>query len=209
MRKKISIVCMTVGVLLITAAVSLAVYNQVQERHAADAADSVMLLLHQIIESPPASNEPESTAPETDPEPPSEGTDSDKMTVMEIDGYGYIGYLSIPALSLELPVMSEWDYTRLKIAPCLYYGSVKTGNMVIAAHNYARHFGKLSQLKLGDILQFTDMDGTVYTYQVGDVETLPATATEEMIASDWELSLYTCTYGGRSRVTVRLKRCLQ
>ncbi len=80
-------------------------------------------------------------APETDPEPPSEVTDSDKMTVMEIDGYGYIGYLSIPALSLELPVLS--------------------------------------------------------------------TATEEMIASDWELSLHTCTYGGRSRVTVRLKRCLQ
>lgn len=209
MRKKISIVCMTVGVLLITAAVSLAVYNQVQERHAADAADSVMLLLHQIIVSPPASNEPESTAPETDPEPSSEVTDSDKMTVMEIDGYGYIGYLSIPALSLELPVMSEWDYTRLKIAPCLYYGSVKTGNMVIAAHNYARHFGKLSQLKIGDTVRFTDMDGTVYTYQVGDLETLPATATEEMIASDWELSLYTCTYGGRSRVTVRLKRFSQ
>lgn len=128
------------------------------------------------------------------------------MTVIEIDGYGYIGYLSLPALGLELPVLSEWDYTRLKTAPCLYYGSVKTDNMVIAAHNYTRHFGKLSQLKPGDTIRFTDMDGTVYTYQVGDLEILPPTATEEMITSDWELSLYTCTYGGGSRVTVRCER---
>lgn len=206
MRKKISIVCMTVGILLIAAAISLAVYNRYEENRAADAADSVMSLLHQAIEADPSANEPDSNPPETDTEPPSEKTDSGKMTVIEIDGYGYIGYLSIPALALELPVMSEWDYNRLKIAPCLYYGSVKTDNMVIAAHNYTRHFGKLSQLKPGDIIRFTDMDGTVYTYQVGDLETLPPTATKEMIASDWELSLYTCTYGGGSRVTVRCKR---
>jgi len=206
MRKKISIVCMTVGVLLIAAAISLAIYNRLQEEHAAEAAERVLSLLHQEIEANPNANEPDSNPPETDTEPPSEKIDSDKMTVIEIDGYGYIGYLSLPALGLELPVLSEWDYTRLKTAPCLYYGSVKTDNMVIAAHNYTRHFGKLSQLKPGDTIRFTDMDGTVYTYQVGDLEILPPTATEEMITSDWELSLYTCTYGGGSRVTVRCER---
>ncbi len=40
-----------------------------------------------------------------------------EMTVVEIDGYGYVGVLTIPALELELPVMSEWDAARLKIAP--------------------------------------------------------------------------------------------
>ena len=198
MRKKISIVCMTAGVLLMAAAISLAVYNRYEENRAADASDKVLPLLHQAIEANSHIDRP-------DTKPPDE-TNSDRMTVVEIDGYGYIGYLSIPALELELPVLSEWDYTRLKIAPCLYYGSVKTDNMVIAAHNYPRHFGKLSQLKPGDTVRFTDMDGTVYTYQVGDVETLPPTATEEMMISDWELSLYTCTYGGGSRVTVRCER---
>lgn len=201
MRKKISIVCMTVGVLLIAAAVALSAYNYYEEKRAADAADNVMSLLHQAIGSPPTSNELETNPPEL----PFEETDSDKMTVMEIDGYGYIGYLSIPALDLELPVMSEWDYSRLKIAPCLYYGSVKTDNMVIAAHNYTKHFGKLSNLKLGDVVRFTDMEGIVYTYRVGDIEILPSTATEEMIVSGWNLSLYTCTYGGTSRVTIRCK----
>ena len=46
MRKKISIVCMTVGVLLIAAAISLALYNRLQEEHAAEAAERVLSLLH-------------------------------------------------------------------------------------------------------------------------------------------------------------------
>ena len=215
MRKKVSIVFMAFGVLLIAAAILLAVYNRRQEQRAADAVDSVMPLLHQAIEANSIADEPDSSAngpdpsaPETDTKPPAEETDSDRMPVAEIDGYGYIGYLSIPALGLELPVMSEWDYTRLKKSPCLYYGSVKTDNMVIAAHNYTQHFGRLSDLKTGDAVRFTDVDGTVYNYQVGDVETLPPTATEEMITSDWNLTLYTCTYGGKNRVTVRCERTI-
>lgn len=200
-RKKISIICMVSGILLIAGAISLAVYNRYEENRAADAADSVLPLLHQAIEANSHADKPG-----TDAKPSPDETNSGQMAVVEIDGYGYIGYLTIPALELELPVMSEWDYTRLKTAPCLYYGSVKTDNMVIAAHNYTRHFGKLSQLKPGDTIRFTDMDGTVYNYQVGDVETLLPTATEEMITSDWVLSLYTCTYGGGSRVTVRCER---
>lgn len=204
MRKKISIVCMTLGVLLLAAAISLAVYNRYEENRAAEASERVLPLLRQAIEAnshaePP---KPENITPgPAEPEP--EETAPDRMTVVEIDGYGYIGYLSIPALELELPVMSEWDYTRLKTAPCRYYGSVKTDNMVIAAHNYSRHFGRLSQLKPGDTVRFTDMEGVVYDYTVGTLETLPPTATEEMIQGDWALSLYTCTYGGKKRVTVR------
>ncbi len=229
MRNRVSIVFMSLGALLIAASISLAVYNLCQERGAADAADSVMPLLVGAIEANAndGDKKPESDTPETVETPPYEnpdesrpqdgsdaapttaGTESDKMTVVEINGYGYIGYLSIPALGLELPVMSKWDYSRLKKSPCLYYGSVKTDNMVIAAHNYARHFGKLSKLKIGDTVRFTDMDGNVYVYAVGDLEIIKPTATEEMIASDWELSLYTCTYGGKSRVTVRCERVIE
>ena len=61
-------------------------------------------------------------------------------------------------------------------------------------------------MEIGDTVQFTDMKGKVYIYEVGDIEILPPTATEEMIVSDWDLTLYTCTYGGESRVTVRCER---
>ena len=128
------------------------------------------------------------------------------MTEVVIDGYAYIGYLSIPSLGLELPVMSEWDYTRLKIAPCRYSGSTKTDDLVIAGHNYARHFSPIKGLKEGETVYFVDMDGVRSDYQVASVEVLAPTAVEEMTSGTYDLTLFTCTYGGRSRVAVRCQR---
>lgn len=69
-----------------------------------------------------------------------------EMTEVEIDGYYYIGYISIPALGMELPVMSDWSYPQLNISPCRYAGSTKTDDLVIAGHNYTRHFGGIKNL---------------------------------------------------------------
>lgn len=99
--------------------------------------------------------------------------------------------------------MAQWDYQRLKIAPCRYTGSTKTDNLVIAAHNYARHFGNLSKLTAGERISFVDMDGIVTVYEVALVETMEPTAIEEMTDGSYDLSLFTCTYGGQYRVTVR------
>lgn len=88
------------------------------------------------------------------------------MTEVEIDGYSYIGYLSIPKLELELPIMADWDYARLRIAPCRYTGSVRGEDLVIMAHNYASHFGGLAKLSEGDNVIFTDMDGITTVYEV-------------------------------------------
>ena len=74
---------------------------------------------------------------------------------------------------------------------------------MIAAHNYKSHFGRLSQLQAGDIVIFTDVNGKDHCYEVVLLETLPKEATQEMITSGFDLSLYTCTPGGASRVTVR------
>lgn len=187
MRRKFGVNCMIFGALLIVAALSLMIYNYSADRRASQAADSLIPKL-------------KTSATE------SGKNDSDEMKIVEIDGYGYVGYLSIPDLNLELPVMAECDYDRLKISPCRYYGSVKTDDMVIAAHNYTRHFGRLSRLKAGSRIVFTDMDGDVYNYKVGNTETLAPTATAEMIQSEWDLTLYTCTYGGASRITVRCEK---
>ena len=61
------------------------------------------------------------------------------MPEKEVDGQRYIGVLRIPALSLELPVISEWSYSGLKESPCRYIGSAYLNNMVIVAHiSFAR-----------------------------------------------------------------------
>ena len=194
MRNKLGTICMILGTVLILAALSLFLWNRREAEQAGEAAADI---LPQVVEQI-AETAAEAPAP-PDPLDPT-------MTEVEIDGYLYIGYLSIPALGLELPVMSEWDYNRLNIAPCRYSGSTKTDDLVIAAHNFAQHFGGLSGLTGGEQVIFVDMDNVVSTYTVVAVEILAPTAVEEMTNGEYDLSLYTCTYGGRSRVTVRCDR---
>ena len=125
------------------------------------------------------------------------------MPTQTIDGIDYIGVLEIPSLNLELPVISQWSYPNLRIAPCRYSGSAYSGGLVIAAHNYDSHFGRLKTLQTDDEVIFTDIDGNTFTYKVAVMEILEPLATEEMKSEEWDLSLFTCTIGGRSRVTVR------
>ena len=103
-----------------------------------------------------------------------------ELPVVEIDGNEYVGEISIPAIGIDLPVMSEWSYPRLKIAPCRQFGSSRTDDLVIAAHNYESHFGKLTSLTAGDSVTFTDMDGIVNEYVVNKVEVLDPHSVEEV-----------------------------
>ena len=120
-----------------------------------------------------------------------------------IDGRNYIGVLDIPALELSLPIISEWSYDALQIAPCRYSGSAYLDNLVIAGHNYRSHFVSLPQLQPGDTVTFTDMDGNVFSYEVSSLETLSPYAVSDMTSGDWALTLFTCTVGGQSRLAIR------
>ena len=128
-----------------------------------------------------------------------------EMPTQEIDGQTYIGMVEVPSLELSLPVISEWTYPRLKKAPCRYTGSIYSKDMVICGHNYDRHFGRLKDLAVGDEVRFTDMDGNVFIYSVCGMEQLQKYAVEEMLAGEWDLTLFTCTKGGLTRVTVRCR----
>ena len=125
------------------------------------------------------------------------------MPVIEIDGYDYIGVLQIPSLDLTLPVISDWSYPALQIAPCRYEGSAYDGGLVIAGHNFDSHFGNLSRLEPGDEIRFIDLSGHTFTYAVAETEVLDATAIDQMVNGGWDLTLFTCTLSGETRFTVR------
>ena len=129
-----------------------------------------------------------------------------EMPTVEIDGVEYIGTLTIPALGLELPIVSAWSDALLDLAPCRYTGSAYLGDLIIAGHNYRGHFGSLYRLAPGDEVQFTDAAGNVFSYAVSEIQELPGTALEEMEAGDWDLTLFTCTLSRTSRVTIRCQR---
>ena len=120
-----------------------------------------------------------------------------------IDGRDYIGTLEIPELGLELPVLGEWNYENLKIAPCCYAGSAYTQDFVIAAHNYSSHFLGINKLKTEEQIIFTDIDGNKFVYQVVLKEVLEESAVEEVISGGFDITLFTCTYDGKNRVVIR------
>lgn len=125
------------------------------------------------------------------------------MPVVKINGGSYIGVLSIPALDIELPVMENWNSANLQKAPCRYAGSVYLDNMVICAHNFDSHFGRIGDLSQGDSVDFVDADGNVFRYRVTETEILKPFDCDAMRISNWDLTLFTCTVGGATRVTVR------
>jgi len=131
-----------------------------------------------------------------------------EMTVKKIDGFEYIGFVGIPKLGLELPVMSDWSEYRLKVAPCRYSGDLYDDDLVIMAHNYKVHFKNLDKLQAGDTVTFTDMDAVTTEYQVAALDMLHETDIEQMTAGEYDLTLFTCSYSGSSRITVRCDRKL-
>ena len=129
-----------------------------------------------------------------------------KMPVKNIDGVECVGMLYIPSLNLELPVQNEWSLDKLLRTPCRYYGSAYLNNMVICAHNYYYHFGKLRRLSVGDDIIFIDTEKNEFKYKVTEVLILDPYSTEEMKNGNCGLTLFTCTLGGRTRITVRCEK---
>ena len=202
MRKVFGICCIALGICCLIASVGLIVYNSWEEEHAQHVSKNI---LQDVQENILDNSREENDSGKSDRNESVEILEDipKEMLTTQVDGYDCIGVLSIPVLELELPVLTDWSYAKLKIAPCHYFGSYYEKDFVIAAHNYQSHFGNLSELQPKDLILFTDVSGSVHCYEVVLLETLPANATKEMITSGFDLSLYTCTPGGASRVTVR------
>lgn len=121
-------------------------------------------------------------------------------SALTVQGEAYCAILSIPALDLTLPVLENWSYPLLKLAPCRQAGSIQTGDLVIAAHNYDSHFGRLSTLEPGTTVLLTDTAGNRYTYILSHLQELSPYSTDRVLSGEYQLVLYTCTPGGSRRI---------
>ena len=202
MRTKIGALCIILGVVMLLASGALYLNTQVEATEAEEIAAEVLpQVMEQIPSVPPEDVLAELLIPLEFLEP-----EDVEMTRGTIDGLDYVGYISFPTLKLELPILADWDYDLLTKGPCRYTGNLRTDDLVLMAHNYRKQFGRLSELVLGDRVYFTDMDGIVTAYEVVGHDILPPNAVEEMTCGDYDLTLFTCTYGGKSRVTVYCDR---
>ena len=205
MRRKAAIASMALGILLVIGAASLLLYNQWDDDRAAQAASQAAQALLERINDIPATSTPNAWEPEEILPADAEVLNDAKkeMPVIELEGHSYIGVVDIPLFDLSLPVMETWSYDKLKISPCRYTGSIYEDNLVIMAHNYKRHFRNISSLTNGEPIIFRDADGVEYRYVVVLIETVNSNNLQGMIETEYDLTLFTCTYGGQARVAVR------
>lgn len=186
------------GIFLIITASSIIIYNQYEEYNAGIKSKEVLNVLKtnynennlEIINTEEITN------------------NIKEMETTTIDGYDYIGTITIPTINIELPIMSEYDYNRLNIAPCRYYGSIYTNDLIICAHSYKTHFQNIINLEQNDKVIFTDVNGKTYIYEVLEIEILNPKEISKMINNEFDLTLYTCTPDGLNRITVRCNRIL-
>ena len=190
-RGTCGIICMMVGLLFLGGAIGLLGYNTWQEKKGEESMTRIMKEMDPIIT--PLKHEVD-ILPKT-------------MQTVSVEGNEYIGVLEIPCIGTMFPILENLSDEQLKIAPCRYKGSYLNDTMILAGHNYREGFGIIKQLEIGDVVTFTDTIGNTIKYRVSNVEIIEGTNVEAMEeGEDWDLTLFSCTYGGQERYTVRCTR---
>ena len=133
-------------------------------------------------------------------------TDSEGTT------YTYESVLSIPSIGIEYPVLSDTDDELLKISLNKFWGGSpnSVGNYCIVGHNYrsGKMFGRLSMLKNGDTANLTDLSGNTVTYSVYNIYVVDpddVACTSQITNGAREMTLITCTNGGKQRLIVKCR----
>ena len=191
--KKTAAVLIGIGIALIVSAVLLFVFNKITSYRAANETAKILSSL-------------ENTMLE-DIDVPADATDGTMPTRLA-DCIHIVGVVSVPTLEIEVPVAAEWSYENLRKSACRYSGTAEDGRLIILAHNYGRHFGNLKNAVAGDEVQFMDVNGKLYLYSVTAIEILNKNELDKLTASESDLTLFTCTYGGQKRIVVRCMKQL-
>ncbi len=135
---------------------------------------------------------------------PSEYTTEDGQT------YSADAIVRVPSLGIEYPVLSKWSEELLKISVNKLHGPNpnEVGNYVIIGHNYksGKMFGKLKSIKMGDIIELTDLTGRTIKYVVSEkyvIEPTDTSCTTQLTNGRKQVTLITCSNSGSKRLVVQ------
>jgi len=184
------------GVLLIVLGLALTFYGAFTfdryERVAAAAAQNAQILLIEL-ESEMRQNRIDNITIEAP---------KNQMPQLTLEGYPLIGIFKAEKAGIELPIIDNWSYDRLKFAPCRYSGSLDSGDLVLIGHNYEGHLKTLDTLKDGDAVSFTDITGKEHKFTVRKNATLAPEQIGALTSPEYDMTVVTCTSTGKSRFAI-------
>lgn len=135
---------------------------------------------------------------------------TDTYTASNGNTYEMIGTVNIPSINVNYPILSETSDDLLKVSVCKFWGSNpnQIGNLCIAGHNYRnkRFFSKVPTLKVGDIIEITDLNKNTQKYSVYDkytVDPSDTSCTSQITNGKKIVTLITCTDDSKQRVIVQ------
>lgn len=135
---------------------------------------------------------------------------TDTYTASDGKQYEIVGIVNIPSINVNYPILSKTDDDLLKVSVCKFWGSNpnQIGNLCIAGHNYRnkRFFSKVPTLKVGDIIEITDLNDNKQKYSVYDKYTVDPTdtsCTSQVTNGKKIVTLITCTDDSKQRVIVQ------
>lgn len=125
--------------------------------------------------------------------------------------YPTVGTINIPKTNVSYPILLDTSSQALEIAVGVTYPSSpainQSGNVVIIGHNYrnGKFFSNNKNLKTGDIIRITDLEGKTLSYTIYEIFETTPTDTAYMTRNTEgriEISLSTCTDDGNNRLII-------
>ena len=141
-----------------------------------------------------------------------------KQIELEYKGYKVIGIVKIDKIGIEYPILEienidpESAKVPMKLSIIKYWGENVNdyGNLSIAGHNNkdGTMFGKTKKLKIGDIVELTDLTGQTIQYSIYDIFVTDPNDVSILLPKDEqirEVTLITCTNGNKERLILKAK----
>jgi sortase A len=144
---------LSLGILLLIAAVVLMIAWQWNIHTAAQKAETYVHTLRTVMPAPQgAVAQPRS---------------NNAMPALSLNGTDFVGILEMPHFDSVLPVGADWgDSSKF---PSRFDGSIYDGSIQIGATSQKGQYDFYRQIAVGDPVFFTDMEGNRYSYIITDL----------------------------------------
>lgn len=137
---------------------------------------------------------------------------AEKMNI-EIKGHQVIGIIKIPIINMEYPILETTTAETLNLSITKFWGNEinEVGNVTLAGHNNLSGvmFGKIKKLKIGDVIELTDMQNITLKYEIFKTYIIDPNDISCILPENEgtrEITLITCTTGGKNRYIVKARQ---